>query len=712
MLFIVPRLVVVITLATLPRIANAQDPPQRFVPKPPVFDIAVQDLPGVLAALEKAHCGRLLAEPDAAQSFATAADRLGERIRRWWHAVDALAAAQSAPLDWERRLRRRLYALDWRTIHSASMAARLPDDAMRPVQITMTLDPVPGAEAGLAQQFDALAEQVWAHLDADGAAAKAVPQQIAGNPARVLPPKQRESSEADGAWYLHLPGQFAAGTGDPQNAGTCARTTAVANPGFRTSLDLPRYVSMLAEVFGAPEPILRGLQALGLAECRSIAWRIAPAGDLILDEIAIDCPKFEGLLGALVHAAAPLVDQPLPEQGLLQIRCTFDVRELVGAIDALLRLAEQPTLAEAGLVEDLDKAWSGGLALAVARPPGGTPVPRLYASFGVVDEDALGRLLARLEALPWITEKAIELEGQPCTQLRLADLPPAVQPTFCVRDGALHLAESGVSLRALLKAAAGGAPKALDVGDAPRPPGKGAVLPGFELRFDGAAIHAALTDIWLPLWELTTRRDTASAKPLLQFGEMPDRDSVLPHLVRGRGVLRQRPDGVTLAMTGTFGGPELQMLVTTFGPLLSGPMTSSWQWETNSLLLQVANDRLARIHASIDTFTKDKGRRPASLGELVAAGAIAADVLLLPDDELAEKVVYDGKEVAKSSFRYYEHPLHAAPRGEDAELHLVTIATLGWMRAAITPNGEVVEGYGEFASKTIAEIEQGSRATK
>lgn len=710
--FIAPRLVVAITLTTLASIATAQDPPPRFVLKPPLFDITVQDLPGVLAAFEKAHCGKLLAEPDAAQAFATASDRLRAKIRRWQHAADALAASQNDPIDWERRLRGRLYALDWRTIRSASMSARLPDDAPQPVQITLALEPVPAAEDALGKQFDELARQVWSHLDPDGAAAKAVPQQIDGYPARVLPPKRSGSAEADGAWYLRLPGQFVAGTGEPRNAGSCAKTTTAATAGFRTSIDLLRYVGMLAEVFGATDPAQHVLQAIGLGECRSITWRIAPAGDLMLDEIAIDCPKFDGLLGALVHAAAPLVDQPLPEQGLLQIRCTFDVRELVAAIDELLRLAEQPTLTEAGLVEDIDKAWSGGLALAVARPPAGTPVPRLYVSAGIVDGEALGRLLARLDALEWIAKKPIELEGQQCTQLRLANLPPAVQPTFCVRNGVLHLAESGVSLRALLKAAAGGTPKALDIGDAPRPPGKGAVLPGFDLRFDGAAIHAALTEVWMPLWALTTNQNTSASKPLLQLAEMPDRDSVLPHLARGRGVLRQRPDGVTLAMSGTFGGPELQVLVTTFGPLLSGPMTSSWQWEADSVLLQVANDRLTRIHAAIVAFAKDKGRRPASLGELVAAGAITPDALLLPDDELAEKVMHEGKEVAKSSFRYYEKPLHATPRGEDSELHLVTIATLGWMRAAVTPAGEVIEGYGEFATKSIAEIESGGRGGK
>ena len=82
----------------------------------------------------------------------------------------------------------------------------------------------------------------------------------------------------------------------------------------------------------------------------------------------------------------------------------------------------------------------------------------------------LGQYLA--DSLP---TKRVRYSGIECTVLKIPDMPNGIQPAFCRVDGMLHLAESALSLRALLKVQ-DKVTVAMDVGDAPLPLVAGDVL--------------------------------------------------------------------------------------------------------------------------------------------------------------------------------------------------------------------------------------------
>ena len=222
----------------------------------------------------------------------------------------------------------------------------------------------------------------------------------------------------------------------------------------------------------------------------------------------------------------------------------------------------------------------------------------------------------------------------------------------------------------------------------------------------GLAVGAGY--LWLPLLEKAMGSSVSDRRPLVPLDEMPEPDVVAPMLTKGRGVLRQQPDRLVLSMAGTVGGPELLALLTVFGPVLSAEATRSWKWQADMLAQQIASHALAKIHAAIESFTRKQGKRPASLAELLTSGELAsASTLLVPGDEFAEPVLHDGKEFGKSSFRYYRDGLEVSPQGEKVTVHLITIAALRWQRLCLARDGTRIDGYGDFAQKTIAEIEQG-----
>ncbi|HEX5053384.1 MAG TPA: hypothetical protein VFZ65_16525 [Planctomycetota bacterium] len=683
---------------------GAQEQRVRFVPTAPMVRMAVHDLPALLAALPGTRFGQLFAEADVADAFAAGQRVYAERREHWARAFDALSALAPDSLTVEDLAEREGLALDWRELHSGAIVASRPEGAqMFEIQATCLLEPIAAAEPGWTQHFEALAEKVAKMADPHAAAGPA--QSIDGFPAFVIGPGERRQEQdfggVPGTWLLHVPGQFGGGSGVPADAGHC-RPCADPAPGLVLELDVLSYARMILRVVGESE-FSSIIEALGFDGVGLLSWHVHPAGDLLQEDLALEFDaRPKGVLGALVDGMAPLVEQPVPEQTMLQIRCGFDVRALLRAIGTPLEQAGMPALAS--FEEDLDKACTGGIAFAIARPAPGGLVPRLFASIGIADETALARVLAKLLADAEIKTKEVTYEGQPCVQLRIDGLPAGLQPCYCVHRGVLHFAESGQSLRALLKAAAAGAPPALDVGDAPRPEGAGAMLPGFDLRFDGAAIHSTMQELWLPLWT-KLMGDDVSTKPLVPLEDMPPVRVVTGHLTKGRGVLRRQPKRLVLSMSGTAGGPELHALLTLYGPLLSGSMTSSWHWRAQQFEEALARAELAKIHAAIVAFTQRTGAAPRSLGELLAGPEITDKGLLLVEgDDLAEPVLHDGVEVAKTSFRYYPEGIKVSPQGEEVTVQLIMIKALAWQRLAADKDGTVHEGYGDFATRTIDEL--------
>jgi len=694
---------------------SAQDAPIRFAPIDPMIRLSICDAPALRAALPNTHLGRLFAEPEVAAAIATGRDHYVAKVQAWTSTVDRLLQLDPGRATVEALELREVMDLDWRDLATAELVAtRLDGSEWSGVQTTLLLEPVAAAEGKLARRFERLQARLRAiAADADHAANLRLDgDKVDGFPALVLTARDMDKDEyrygaPPGAWLLHLPGQFAGGDGKVGLVGKCAPTPPAA-AAISLQIGILGYLDLLGGAGAANVQVQTVRKALGLDAAGAIRWQLRPVGELLQDDIALALTgRPGGVLGALLDGIAPLVDQPLPEHGLLQLRCAFDVAELTAAIDELLALGDAPTLADTGIAEDLKQAWTGGMALAIARPAPGGLMPRLYASFGIADAQAFGRLIARLRELPELQPKDVKYEGRPCVQLRIDGAPAALQPSYCLQDGVVHFAESGLSLRALLKAQANGTPPALDVGDAPRPEGPGAALPGFDLRFDGAAIHAAIHELWLPLGS-SMLGTGASGQPLVPMAEMPEPEVVTRHLRPGRGVLRRSPDQVVLGMSGTAGGPELHVLLAAYGPLLSGPMTQSWSWQTDALRYDLAHVQLQAVHAALTRFRERTGKAPASFGELLASGDLAdASLLLLPGDDSAEPVLHDGREVARTSFAYFPDGKQMSPQGEEILARVATLHSIAWRGLALADDGVLHDTWDErmpiFAPEVVVE---------
>jgi hypothetical protein len=323
----------------------------------------------------------------------------------------------------------------------------------------------------------------------------------------------------------------------------------------------------------------------------------------------------------------------------------------------------------------------------------------MYLTMRIADAAALERLLAKL--LPaGLPRKEVTYEGTACTVLTPPGMPQAIQPTFCRRDGLLHVAESPLSMRAFLKAQKEGV-VAMDTGSAPLPQGPGEVQPGFDLRCDEVAMYRAFREVWLPLYSLSLAAAGPgnSTPPLLRREEMPEVDVVAKHLGKSRGMLRKVEQRFVIQHLGALGGPELAALAMTWGPILSGFFHHDWS--IDDLENQIARKKLEDVWPVLEAWKKDKGSWPGRLGDLFANRKLAADALLLPGDEGAEPVELaagDDRKI-RSSFRYFPEPVKAG-EGEGRML-LIAIAGRSYRRAMLGDDGSLPDVWGEDSLKPI-----------
>lgn len=727
-----PRTPTALVLKTALATALAFSAPAQgttYTPHRPMFRIAVHDLPGLVAAVRQTALGELLAEPDVAEIFELARQRDADQVRRWTELVLALQKVAPRSASFDERAELALRAIDWRDVHGFEISASFPGGdpgveaplvdfagGFTQPAITAALHPTAAGEERLRAAFDALVAELREHVPFG--ARPAAEQTVDDHAGLVLEPGGDAdphaehtflaTPHADGVWLTARRGLLAGGSGSPDVGFFGPRPAR--EPSFVFGIDLIRYARMIAS-FTSDTRVDGFLQAAGLAEAGMLEWRLSASGETIRDEISLAFDgDVGGILGALVRGSAPLPDQPLPADPLLQVRCAFDVEALVAAVDELLEFFELRTLTGQGMRDDLRRAWTGGAALGLARPALGGLGPRTYLSFGIVDREALERLLALLHAQPWVTTKQRELEGVECTLLDIAGLPSALAPAYCVIDGTFHAAESPKSLRALLKAKAAGAPPVMDTRDAPRPRGDGVMLPMFDLRFDGAAIHAVFREVFMPPMAAATA--LGDAESLVGLREMPDVETVTRHLGKGRGALWRTESGLALSMSGALGGPETHALATMFGPILSTGVSSSRRWACESVRSRLLRCKMAAVHAAIEAFAAREGARPPSLGALVHAGDVAAEMLHVPGDDLAEPVVHEGRELGSASFRYYPDGLAVAPDDTVIAARLIEIGTGMWWREAMDEDGRVHLGWGEFADRSLDEIERAAREKK
>ncbi len=720
------RFAPLVTALAVAAFAPAQTP-TIYVAKDPMVQIAVYDAPRLLAAAEGTALGRLFAEADVAAAFAIGKQGYLEPVAQWQQLVNRLRKFDPREGDVATRAELAMFEIDWRDVHTwiASSTPIWPENEAAPAElqwptmaVSFVLVPTSSGRERLAARFEALVGDL--RQDVPAGMKLAETQTAFERPALRLEiddeaPPQHMGMVSFGPptpwWLLGTEDFFAAGSMAPQTGG---RLEARENgpPRVEMRVDIGQYLRMITVFEDDDETVSTVLEALGLDKVATLTLCWSVEDGQIREDVSVGL-KAEpgGLLGALLRGMAPLPPQPLPDGALLQVRTAFDVEALTRSVDALLTVAELDTLTELELAEDIERAWTGGAALAIGCPAKGAVVPRLFASFGIVDEAALGRLLERLHQHPGLEIKERELEGAKTVQLQFEGLPQGLQPTYALVDGTIHFAESPATLRALLRAKADGAPPALDVGDARRGDGPGVPMPGFELRFDGAAIHATLHDVWMPL--ASPMLAISDSKPLVPLDEMPEPDVVGPHLSRGRGVLRVADDHATLVMFGALGGPDGHAIATAFGPLLSTNFQMGWQWLLEDLRNRIANHHARAVHTALTAFEKRTGKRAASLGELVGSPELPdASVLALDGDTGAEPVIVDGKEVARSSFRYYPEGLQVEADGETIKARLIAVKGTGWWRVALDAEGGVHSLWGEEPIEAIekAAMERGKDA--
>ncbi len=667
--------------------------------------IAAYDLPGFVAGLQAGPLGKILAEPEAAEAWAIGAGNLQAAIRRWITLSEAVERVNPAVIDFDSRCERELLRRDWHDLQGIELCAIADRDNGNAISSCLVLEPTEAARTNASAAFEAMVKLVKEKADLRQGLELAAQQSVQEQHGLVL----QQGSDADSPialWAVNTGRQIVGSHGSPEISGAFHEAPAP-QPALALDFDFGTYMRFMIANFGGPMPeeYTATQRLLGIEETGVLHWRVEVKNGLVQDELAIEAKTpFSGLIGALANGMAPMPQQPLPERALAQLFCAFDVPQLTRAVDEWLSTMQMSTLVDLGIAEDLRKAWSGGIAVAITRPAPMAVIPRLYVTFGIVDHAALTRLLTRLRALPGLASKDVTLEDQPGVQLKLEDAPAGLQPAFCVQKDSLHFAESGMSLRALLKAAANGAPRALDVGKAPRPRGKGAILPGTELRFDAAEIHSALQEIWLPLYEKLGRNDYEPA-PILAVKRMPDVEVVTQHLGKGRGVLRQDQNQLVLSMLGPTGGPELTAMLSALGPFLSSGLTSMWSWRTENYAYELQQAKILKVQEALAAFEKRSGKRASSLGELLASGDLPeASTLLVEEEQKAEPVLLEGKELGKTSFRYFPDGVTVSPEGNPIKVKLIAISACYWRRIAVDMEGNLQQGWGDFAASQLDDV--------
>lgn len=487
-------------------------------------------------------------------------------------------------------------------------------------------------------------------------------------------------------WMLHMPGSFVYGAGD-NPAYRADNQTASDTPEIAMEIEFANLVKTRGG-FGAGQS---EMTILGLDTVKSLKWSGTFAGDLIQDEFAIDLNSDpSGLIGAIITGTAELPPQALPKGAIAQIRTALNLELLAKLAPTIPNGADLPE----GLIEDITKAFDGGIALSCCSPPMGGVIPRIYLTANVADQAALDRLFDRF-LTDDVPTKKVKLSGVECTTLRIQGVPNGIQPAFCVHDGKLHFAESGRSLRSFLKLQGKDA-VAMDIGDAPLPADDGEVLSSVDLRFDESQLYESFHKHWLPLWELSGMARGATVRRR----HMPEPDVVAEYLGQTRGVLRKQGSRYALTMLGTLGGPELAAALMTWGPMLS--QDALHNYKIDLLARRIAIMQLESAHEAIGKFVKREKRRPKNLAELFSSQKLDDGALLLPGDDMAETIELANGRTVKSSFRYYEPGAKfETMTGDDEPMMFIEIRQHTYNRLVMTKGGKVPEAYGPDSNKPI-----------
>ena len=688
-------------LPLLPTVALAQNGPPTFVVREDAVALLyLDDVPALLAALPQTSLGRLLADQDVAAAFQLGADRLRKKRQRTTLLARAAREEQLQLDAWYRNdLADDLFweifqQIDPGDVRNFAIGAVTASGRMR-LSTAGYLRVHPRAEGRCTRVFDAAAVEL--RKDANLVAVEGA--KFEGFPVHAFTPSDGDSGGMPqgyarlGPWMLHLPGTFAFGEGSPEQCGRLASAPPT-DPGIGMRIDWPGYVQQFT---GQGMPLPAEFQALGLDKLASFTWSGRFVDGHVLDTIALaflDAPS--GLLPSLWSGKAPLPKQALPDGGLLQLRLSLDVPELLRLLGEVV-----PGGLPAPLAEGLQKALPGGVALAVVAPAQGGYVPRIYATLDVADATALMDLL-RFVLPPDLKSRQITYDGVVCTALQFEDLPPGLQPTWCVHDGKLHVAETPLSMRAFLKAQKGDG-DGLDTTNAPalaKPTGD--LVPGFELRADLGAIYRSFHQSWLPLYELATTqmRGANGRAPLLSRSELPDPDDLAPLLGTVRGELRRTGNEFRLQCLGPLGSPFAAAVALTYGPMLSEMLHHDYATELYDQ--ELGKRRLEGLWTALQAFQQQHQRWPKDLAELVVDRKLAANALLIPGDDAAVLVPMPAGTPGevRSSFTYHPDGATMAVNGQNQKVLLSGNRMRYGQRSVLCLDGTINEVY-EGALQTV-----------
>lgn len=696
-------------LLSLPLLAaslTAQGDAPTFVTRPHLVRCVAEDVGKLLEQLPTTRVGKLLAEPEVHAAFTTALQRYRTMASRREQLVAAVLTRKLELDPWlllqlpQQQAWRTVRQLDLADMQRVEFAAvSTSEEGQQPIPVAV-LTCRPRAEGRWTALFEghakAMTTQGW-RAEADAKFAGFPAYQFLYSPGEAADQGQA-AGHAHGAplelmraWLLHLPGRFAFGSGTPDDCGTLAAPPARQTPHVVGEMNLVAYVDMFRRLMGGVPP---EFAALGFDGLQVLRWRGQFVGDAILDEWEVELgDEPTGLVGALLVAKAKPPAQPLPDGALAQVRCAVDLPLLLQSLDQLAGGEAVPQ----ALQTQLKKAFTGGVAVGVNAPAKGGLIPRLYASLAIADRDALQQLLATAFP-PEVGRKQVTYEGTVCTVLTVPGLPAGLQPTFGEIDGVLHVAESGLSMRAFLKARTKGG-DGMDVGDAPIPDGAGELQPHVDVRFDEQALYRTFVEVWLPLLKLVAAGD--AFEPLLDEADMPSAEAVVPRLGKGRGVLRRQGNLFRLQQLGTLGGLESAAIAMTWGPFLS--FTFHQDYTEDQLANLLARHQLTQVWAALETFQKANQRWPNDLAELFVAQKLSPDALLLAGDQAAEVVVMPAGDprVVKSSFRYFKEPVQVDVEGNPRGMLLIGITPRRYNRPMLGVDGSLPDVWGADCTRPI-----------
>jgi len=669
---------------------TTQASPQKGAP---LVSIRAHHLPKLLEQLGATRLGKLLADEEGSylMSQLTAFQRRAAERRR-----GVLQEAITCGVELEPWMTNNLFASPdltrvyqhaFEEIAGVELLVHAPkadgQEFPRP-DMSVVLRCGPRYEGQWTQAFEREAAMLrkapWFQQDVNG--------KVGGYPAYVFEPVAREDDDstpyrAKNVWMLHVPGTFVYATGAPPVDASYAPPGDDAPAEVRLTMDLKGYVEMFQNGRALPPDFV----ALGFDKLKSLSWSGRVVGDLLLDEFAVELTDADptGFVGMLVRGDAPPPAQALPDGAVFQLRTSI-------AMDALGELLEGLPI---GLPNDLipmvQSTFDGGVSIGVCAPLPGGVIPRLYASLHLADAKKFGELVTNLLPRSGLETKQVTYEGVSCTILKIPDAPQGIQPAWCVLDGALHIAESGRSLRSLLKARADGV-VAMDSGDAKLPEGPGERIETFEMCLDEAELYRCYHEIWLPLFELMNDSQTAFTRD-----DMPEPDVVAELLGKSRGAMFRDDNRFVLRHLGALGGPETAAIAMTWGPILTADMRD---YTTEQLATQVTQHKARRLFEAFEAFEQREKRLPNDLAELIVAQKLDVRELSLPGATCEQVTLPDGREVP-TAFRYFPQKMMVDSFNEAFDALLIEIAPRSYERVFLAKDGSLPSVYGEAAQQSI-----------